>query len=108
RAGIPMLPVVAGREETQRQILLYTLVLAPLALSPWLMGFAGAGYATVAIAGGGAMVLLALRLRGLHGAAEEQAAKRPFAFSILYLFGLLSTLLVERTGDASLAGFVIV
>src|SRR5690349_21339165 len=44
RAGIPMLPVVAGREETQRQILLYTLVLVPLGLAPWLLGEAGAVY----------------------------------------------------------------
>src|SRR5207302_1332400 len=49
RAGIPMLPVVAGREETHRQILLYTLVLAPLGLAPWLFGFAGAAYGAVAI-----------------------------------------------------------
>jgi heme o synthase len=104
RAGIPMLPVVAGREETQRQILLYTLVLAPLALAPWLVGFAGMAYAAVAIAGGGVMVLLALRLRGQHGAAEEQTAKRLFAFSILYLFVLFATLLVERTGAAPLGG----
>jgi heme o synthase len=104
RAGIPMLPVVAGREETQRQILLYTLVLAPLALAPWLVGFAGVAYAAVTIAGGGVMVLLALRLRGQHGAAEEQTAKRLFAFSILYLFVLFATLLVERTGGAPHGG----
>src|SRR5262249_47260633 len=104
RAGIPMLPVVAGREETQRQILLYTLVLAPLGLSPWLMGFAGAAYAAVAIAGGGVMVLLARRLRGQRGAAEEQAAKRLFAFSVLYLFVLFATMLVERTGGMALGG----
>src|SRR5262249_9889774 len=104
RAGIPMLPVVAGREETQRQILLYTLVLAPLGLSPWLMGFAGAAYATVAIAGGGVMVLLARRLRGRRGAAEEEAAKRLFAFSVLYLFVLFATMLVERTGGMALGG----
>ena len=104
RAGIPMLPVVAGREETQRQILLYTLVLAPLALSPWLMGFAGTAYATVAIAGGGVMLLLARRLRGQRGDAEEQAAKRLFAFSVLYLFVLFAAMLVERTGGMPLGG----
>ena len=41
RAGVPMLPVVAGARETRRQILLYTLLLAPLGVAPWLLGYAG-------------------------------------------------------------------
>ncbi len=41
RAGIPMLPVVAGPAETRRQILIYALVLAPIGASPWLFGYAG-------------------------------------------------------------------
>src|SRR5215472_11998610 len=44
RAGIPMLPVVAGARETRRQILLYTLLLAPLGTAPWLLGYAGPLY----------------------------------------------------------------
>jgi protoheme IX farnesyltransferase len=74
RAGIPMLPVVAGDRETRRQILLYTLVLAPLGAAPWLFGYAGALYGAVAIAAGAVMI----------------------AFSILYLFLLFATLLVDR------------
>src|SRR5207249_146227 len=101
RAGIPMLPVVAGSEETQRQILIYTLVLAPLGLAPWLFGFAGTAYAAVAVAAGGMMILLALRLRDRAGA---EPARRLFAFSVLYLFVLFATLLVERTGGLALGG----
>ena len=104
RAGIPMLPVVAGRTETHRQILLYTLVLAPFGLAPWLLGFAGAAYGAVAIAGGGMMILLAARLRGQRGAGEEQTAKRLFAFSVLYLFVLFAMLLVEHIGGLPLGG----
>src|SRR6476660_1087962 len=48
RAGIPMLPVVAGARETRRQILLYTLLLAPLGVAPWLLGYAGLSYGIVA------------------------------------------------------------
>ncbi len=96
RAGIPMLPVVAGRSETQRQILIYTLVLAPLGVAPWLLGFAGAAYGAVAIATGGIMILLALRLRGQQGAAQEQTARNLFAFSVLYLFLLFAVLLVNH------------
>ena len=40
-AGVPMLPVVAGARETKRQMLLYTVVLWPAALAPWLLGVAG-------------------------------------------------------------------
>ena len=104
RAGIPMLPVVAGREETHRQILRYTLMLGPLGLGPWLLGFAGAAYGAVAVAGGGMMLVLALRLRGQRGAGEEQTAKRLFAFSILYLFVLFAMLLVEHAGGPRFGG----
>src|SRR5690606_16483518 len=49
RAGVPMLPVVAGAEATKRQILLYTLALLPLAPLPTLMGFAGYLYGAVSL-----------------------------------------------------------
>ena len=94
RAGIPMLPVVAGAAETRRQILLYTLLLAPLGAAPWLLGYAGMLYGVVALAAGAVMIALALRLR-----AEQRghaASKQMFAFSILYLFLLFAMLLVDR------------
>src|SRR5712664_2916256 len=53
-AGVPMLPVVAGARETKKQMLLYTLVLWPATLMPWLLGLAGPWYA----AGAGALSLL--------------------------------------------------
>ena len=49
RAGVPMLPVVAGARETRRQIVLYTLVLVPLSLAPWLIGFSGLVYGLAAL-----------------------------------------------------------
>ncbi len=94
RAGIPMLPVVAGERETRRQILLYTLVLAPLGVAPWLLGYAGMLYGVVAIAAGAILIALALRIR-----AEQRgyaASKQMFGFSILYLFLLFAMLLVDR------------
>ena len=48
RAGVPMLPVIAGARETRRQILLYTLVLVPLSLLPFLIGFSGLPYGITA------------------------------------------------------------
>ena len=94
RAGVPMLPVVAGDSATRWQILLYTLLLAPLGVVPWLMGYAGAAYGVAAITGGAIMIALALRIL-----AEKQgfrASKQMFAFSILYLFLLFAVLLAEQ------------
>jgi heme o synthase len=96
RANVPMLPVVAGSLETRRQILLYSLVLAPVGLSPWLLGYAGLTYGVVAILGGALMVTLALQLYGTQEDAAEPVAKRLFAISIVYLFALFAGLLVER------------
>jgi protoheme IX farnesyltransferase len=96
RAGVPMLPVVSGADETRRQILLYTLVLVPLGISPFALGMAGLAYGAVSIAAGAIMLLLAWQVfRRREGAPADQAAKRLFAFSILYLFLLFAVLLVE-------------
>ncbi|MFT0860576.1 heme o synthase [Ancylobacter sp. G4_0304] len=96
RAGVPMLPVVAGPSETRRQILLYTLILVPLAMSPWFLGMAGLAYGVVSGVSGAIMLTLAVRVfRVREGAPAEAAARRLFAFSILYLFLLFAVLLVE-------------
>jgi protoheme IX farnesyltransferase len=93
RAGVPMLPVVAGVAETRRQILRYTLVLAPVGVAPWLLGYAGAVYGITAVLAGTAMIALAIRVRG--EARGHTACKQMFAFSILYLFLLFAMLLVD-------------
>jgi protoheme IX farnesyltransferase len=96
RAGIPMLPVVAGRAETRRQILLYSVVLAPLGASPWLLGYAGLLYGAASMIGGAAMIALASRIVALgDGEGSLSAAKRLFAVSILYLFALFAVLLLD-------------
>lgn len=96
RAGVPMLPVVCGRRETRRQILLYAAVLAPLGAAPWLLGEAGLLYGATAVAFGAAMVALAVRVVALgDGDAGIAAAKRLFAVSILYLFVLFLVLVVD-------------
>jgi protoheme IX farnesyltransferase len=89
-----MLPVVAGAEETRRQILLYTLLLAPLGLTPWLLGYAGLAYGIVALATGAIMIVMACRVR--RERQGHRASKQMFAFSILYLFLLFAMLLVDK------------
>jgi protoheme IX farnesyltransferase len=96
RARIPMLPVVAGMQETRRQILLYSAVLVPVGAAPWLLGYAHAIYGTTALLAGAAMVALAWRVCSEgEGERGERAARRLFAFSIAYLFVLFAVLLVE-------------
>jgi protoheme IX farnesyltransferase len=95
RAGIPMLPVVAGDASTRRHILLYTLIVVPLGIAPWPLGFAGALYGVTAIVTGAIMVLLAAQVLR-ERRPVERASRHLFAFSILYLFLLFATLLVER------------
>lgn len=93
RAGVPMLPVVAGAAETRRQILIYSLALAPIGASPWLLGYAGLAYGGVAILSSGLMIALSWRL---WRAPSDQTAKHLFGFSILYLFVLFAVLLAEQ------------
>ena len=96
RAGVPMLPNVAGDAETRKQILLYSLILAPLGVAPALLGFAGLAYGLASGALGIVFLLLAFVVwRKSEGAAADGAARRLFAFSILYLFLLFAILLVE-------------
>jgi protoheme IX farnesyltransferase len=97
RAGVPMMPNVKGPDRTRLEILLYTLVLVPLGLAPWLMGVGGELYAALAIVAGAGMLLMALRVyRIRQGAPANKAAMQMFAFSILYLFLLFSALVVEH------------
>ena len=94
RAGIPMLPVVAGTAETKRQILIYCLLLVPISILPWALGFAGAIYGATAGMSGAAIILLAMQLRRSSD-AEKRPSLRLFAFSILYLFVLFAALLAD-------------
>jgi protoheme IX farnesyltransferase len=97
RAGVPMLPVVSGAAETRRQILLHALILAPIGVSPWLLGYAGITYGIVSVGMGVLIVTLAWRVRAAgDGPAKNQAARRLFGYSILYLFLLFAVLLVDH------------
>ena len=94
RAGVPMLPVVAGEAETRRQILIYAVILAPLPLLPWALGAASAAYAVAAGALGAAFVLGAIAVfRAAPG--DHRSARRLFGFSILYLFLVFALLLAD-------------
>src|ERR1700744_5081093 len=111
KAGVPMMPLVAGAASTRRQIMIYSLLFTPLCLVPVLTGLGGTAYLAVAALGGLVFLLLAWRLFRSHaGEAPAQRnddglydvragakdARNLFAFSILYLTLLFATLLVEH------------
>lgn len=97
KAGIPMLPVVAGQAATRRQIVLYSLVMAAVAVAPWLLNLAGALYGVAVSAL--SLVFVALAIRVGANRATEPAGMRPekrlFAYSIVYLFALFAILVVD-------------
>ncbi|MHA1133564.1 MAG: heme o synthase [Alphaproteobacteria bacterium] len=97
RAGVPMLPVTHGPDETRRQILIYSLILVPLGLVPAVMGFGGMLYTVAASILGAFFIVFAVDCYRLRvGEEAERAAKRLFAYSVLYLFVLFAVLLVEQ------------
>ncbi len=102
KAGVPMLPVTNGAKATRLQILLYTIVLAPIGMAPLMTGLGGWVYAvTGALLTAGFMHFAIKVFRSRAGDADAGDAERKlamsmFAFSILYLFGLFAALIIER------------
>jgi protoheme IX farnesyltransferase len=102
RAGVPMLPVVAGAKETRRQILLYTLILVPLTLVPYLLGFSGMPYGVTAAVLGLLFLERVYRVvtdeqdSAGNSLTKDAPAKAAFKYSVLYLFMLFGALAVDR------------
>jgi protoheme IX farnesyltransferase len=99
RAGVPMLPNVAGDQETRKQIVIYAAIMAVIGVLPAILGFAGIFYGVVSVILGALFVAFSVDVwRNDRGSKAEAAAKRLFAFSVLYLFLLFAVLLVEGMG----------
>ena len=102
RAGVPMLPVVAGAKETRKQIFLYSLLLVPLSLAPWFLRFSGALYGISAVVLGIGFLACVWRVlvdkQDAAGVSltNDAPARAAFKYSILYLFVLFAALAVDR------------
>jgi protoheme IX farnesyltransferase len=98
RAGVPMLPVVAGEATTRRQILGYTLAMAACAVAPWPLGLTGAIYGVAALLLSAAFIILSARVAARTTQAEDTMApeKALFGFSLLYLFAAFAALALDR------------
>jgi protoheme IX farnesyltransferase len=98
KAGIPMLPVVAGQAATRRQILAYALILFAVSLAPWWIGGVGAIYGVAAVILSGVFVALCVpvALRRSEEGDKMKPEKRLFGYSVLYLFALFTALVADR------------
>jgi protoheme IX farnesyltransferase len=105
RVGVPMLPLVAGAPATKGQMLIYTLLLLPVAVAPSLLGLTGVVYAAVSVVLGLLFVLCAWKvLKAPDG--DDRPAKRMFGYSILYLFLLFALMIVDRSPGLIPVGLV--
>ena len=93
QANIPMLPVVAGKQETLRQIVIYSAVMAPIGVAPYLVGLTSIVYGVVATVLGCAFFLLAIRL---FKVATERQSWELFKFSVFYLAALFGCLILDK------------
>ena len=92
KAGVPMMPVVRGEEETRRQIVLYTGLLFMLTMLPACGGLFGTIYLTAVVVLGTGFSLLALRL---FRSKERRAALRLYLFSLAYLALLFGAMVLD-------------
>jgi protoheme IX farnesyltransferase len=104
RAGIPMMPNIAGELSTRRQILIYSVLLTLVGVSPWMIGYAGPAFGAAAALLGLEFMRRAYVLGRRGDADNHRAAKKLFGFSIVYLFGLFGVRLVETVIIGSLGG----
>lgn len=96
RVGVPMLPVVAGKPATKKQMLLYTLVLLPVTLLPYAINLSGMVYAVLAFLLGAQFCRHAWKV--LHS-EEDATARAMFGYSILYLFAVFLAMVVDKVID---------
>jgi protoheme IX farnesyltransferase len=93
RANIPMLPVVAGAVETRRQIVIYAILMAPLAVVPSFIGMTSLVYGVVAGLAGAVFVGLSLKL---WADGRDKTAMQLFGYSIIYLFLVFLGIVIDR------------
>lgn len=104
RAGVPMMPNVAGEASTRRQIFAYSLLLAPVGVLPWLLGYTTVGYGVVALGLGVGFVWYAWKvLRMPDSDRVMKPAKALFGYSLLYLFVIFAAYLTDSVIERVLA-----
>lgn len=92
KAGVPMLPTVVGADSTKRQMLVYTLLLLPVTLTPFMLGYTGWIYGVSAFVLGSFFIFTAIKVL-----ADQtlKSARLMFGYSVFYLFALFLALMID-------------
>lgn len=93
KAGIPMLPATHGEKHTKIQMLIYTLVMVPIAISPYFLGISGLFYLIGSAALSLFFVLTAVKT---FIDTTHKSAKLMFGYSVFYLFAVFLLLMIDK------------
>ena len=97
KAKIPMLPITSGVKTTKLNILIYALILFPIAISPYILGYSSEIYLIISTALSGYYVFISFKLfREKRSINEKKLATKLFAYSILYLFMIFTFILIDK------------
>jgi len=97
KAKIPMLPITSGIKTTKLNILIYALILFPIAILPFILNYAGEVYLILSLALSGYYVFISYKLfKEKSKIKEKKLATQLFAYSILYLFMIFTSILIDK------------
>ena len=97
KAKIPMLPITSGIKTTKLNILVYALILFPVAILPFILNYSGEIYLILALVLSGYYVFISYKLfKEKNKIKEKKLATKLFAYSILYLFMIFTSILIDK------------
>jgi len=97
KAGIPMLPIISGVRTTKLNIFIYAMILFPIAISPFFLDYFGLIYLIFAVALSGYYVFISFKLlKEKNSIIEKKLAAKLFGYSIIYLFMIFTSILIDR------------
>ena len=97
KANIPMLPITSGVKTTKLNILVYAMILFPIAISPYLLNYSGLTYLFSSAGFSSYYVFISYRLfKSKDSKLEKKLASKLFGYSIFYLFIIFASILIDR------------
>ena len=97
KARIPMLPITSGIRTTKLNIFIYALILFPIAILPFFLNYYGLIYLILAAVLSGYYVFISYKLfKEKDSILEKKLAIKLFGYSILYLFMIFTSILIDK------------
>jgi len=97
KAKIPMLPITSGIKTTKFNIFIYALILFPVVISPFFLNFSGLTYFILATTLSGYYIFISFKLlKEKNSIIEKKLAAKLFGYSIIYLFMIFTSILIDR------------